>query len=824
MSTTPTPHPWLSIQAILDRALTVPPEERGNLLDEACAGDDALRREVETYLSFEEQATGFLERPLFDLIAGRPAENRIGEELGPYRLEESIAEGGMGTVYRATRVDGTFEQKVAVKILKRGFDTRAIVRGFRRERQILAGFEHPGITRLIDGGATEDGLPYLVMEDVQGRRLDEYCALHRPSLERRLGLFVDLCTAVQAAHGALVVHCDLKPANILVTAEGELKLLDFGIAKILQGEGEAATRTLLRRLGTPPYASPEQHRGDPVSTSTDVYALGGLLFELLTGEPPRRADQRQPGDPPLRLAEGSDATGSLTDSPGSRGWGWRRWREQRRLRGDLDLIVQKATALESGRRYASAQELGDDVRRFLERRPIQARPESWSYVAGRFVERNPLAVALTVLLISSLAGGATALWFQLSATTEQRDRAVALHDLSLELLEVVDPSRGESASVAVQTAMTELRHTLPELSTDDRATLLDRMGRMLHRQGFQIEARGLLLQALDLRRHHLPWDPEKVAASLNNLALVERELGDTVRAAELLNEALELQRAHGISSEISWLHHLGNLALAIEDHDPERAEGLYRQVIEGYARNLAPKSAEVAAAFNNLGQHLLKRGRYQEATPLLERARDLRAEVLGPEHAHTLSTLNNLSVLYDALGRSDEAIATARELLAQRRRRSGETHRSTDTTRITLAFFLLQQHPREGLEEAENLLRQALENRHGAGEQDHSLTLVAEGHLAAVRLALGHPAETRKSLEDLLPRIEARLGAESWRLADLRSLLGEAHLALGEIEAARPLITDTLPRIVEAKGETSPYTRNARRRLALLEASDSGRG
>jgi serine/threonine-protein kinase len=803
---------WLQIQEILDRILDRPPGERDALIADLCAGDGELEREVLAYLRYEEPATEFLEEPLIDLVAGRPAASRLGEQLGPYRLEETIAEGGMGTVYRAARTDGVVERRVAVKILKRGFDTGAIVRGFRRERQILAGFTHPSVTRLIDGGATSDGLPYLVMEDVQGLRIDEHCDRHDLGIEQRLGLFAELCAAVQAAHARLVVHCDLKPSNVLVTGEGELKLLDFGIAKLLESEGELATRTLLLGLGSPPYASPEQHRGDRVSTATDVYSLGCILYRLLATRPPPRADQRRPEDPPLRPSE--DFTPAPSSTPPDRGWIRRR---RRRLRGDLDLIVQKATALEPSQRYASVLELGDDVRRFLEQRPVQARPESFAYLARRFVQRNRITVALVAALFASVAGGAIGLYAQLARTVEQRDRAVAMQELYLEFLEVVDPSRGESESEAVRTALSKLSRALGELSPADRAVVLDRMGRVLYRQEFLVEARELHLRALALRRGELPWNPHLLAASLNNLALVELELGNQLRAGELLNESLHLQGSHGIRSEVGWLDKVNNLALVLERSAPEKAEPLFRRVLEGQERNHGRRSPEVATALNNLGQNLVRRGRYGEAAPLLQEAHDLRRELLGEDHPATVTTLANLAVLWSAREQTDRALAAAREVLERRREASGVDHPSTARAQNALAFILLREGSPESLAEAEERLRRAISIYRAQRGGKHAATLVFERNLAAVLLARGRPKEARRRLDDLLPRAEEVFPTDHWRLADVRSLWGEVLLSLGDVDPARRLIADSVPAIAAATGESSPYARDARRRLEAVE-------
>lgn len=817
MSKTPPQHRWLQIQTILDQVFDLPLGERAARLDALCDGDKVLRREVEGYLQFEDRADEFLERPLLDLIAGRSGENRHGEQLGPYCLQDPIAEGGMGTVYRALRTDGVFERQVAVKILRRGFDTGAIVRGFRRERQILAGFAHESIVRLIDGGVTEDGLPYLVMEDVEGTRLDDYCDGGGLGVEGRLALFCKLCEAVQAAHASLVVHCDLKPSNILVSDSGELKLLDFGIAKMLESEDRdatgTATGTMHLGLGTPPYASPEQHRGEPISTATDVYALGAILYRLLAQRPPLRADRRLEQDVPLRPSQGYREKVEIgrSDAGVDR-------RYHRQLTGDLDLIVQKATATQPSGRYRSAAELGDDVRRFLQHRPISARAEAPLYALQRFARRHRLAVSLTGLLLASILGGGVGLYLQLQETEAQRDRAVAMQGTLFEFLELADPSSGESPGEALRSALVKVEPAVQGLPENDRADALDRMGRFLYRHESFSEAHDLLTRALDLRRSEAEAEPRLLAASLNNLALVEIELGDSARAIEHMNEAMDLHRIHGIVSEVGLLDQWTTLALAIEGTDAAASEALFRRVLDGRKRLHGDHSSEVALALNNFGQSLVRRGDLTAALPLLEEAQSLQAQLLGPEHPTTLISLSNLAITYATHGQREKALEAARRVLALRLRDETQHHPSVARARNVLAFVLLQEGGEGSLVEAEEQLRQAIASYSARGEGKQEYLLIFERNLVATLLARGEVEAARSLLQDLLPRAVGHFQEGSWRLADLEGLEGEILLAAGDLEGAKRRIEPGLPVIVEATGEQSAYSRAARRRLNALRA------
>jgi eukaryotic-like serine/threonine-protein kinase len=282
-----TPERWQQIRGVFDEAVAIRTEERAAYLDKACASDAELRHEVESLLSSDDRAgTKFLNTPAVDFskAALSDAPNRVGRRIGAYNTLEEIGRGGMGEVYRAGRADGQYEKEVAIKLVRGGYDTASVLERFRHERQILASLDHPNIARLLDGGTTDEGIPYLVMELIEGTPIDQYCDAQKLNVTERLRLFSQVCAAVQYAHQRLVIHRDIKPGNILVTKEGVPKLLDFGIAKIL--DPAASSETTVASPMTPEYASPEQIRGEPITTATDVYSLGVVLYQLLTGRSP----------------------------------------------------------------------------------------------------------------------------------------------------------------------------------------------------------------------------------------------------------------------------------------------------------------------------------------------------------------------------------------------------------------------------------------------------------------------------------------------------------------------------------------------------------
>jgi len=431
---------WKQIEAVFEQVLALPEAARADFFKRTCDGDEELRREVDSLLDSHARAGSFIDqRSQFfsgEMLDEPGAAVEAGQLIGPYRVIREIGRGGMGAVYLAERADEQYKKQVAIKLIKRGMDTDSVLRHFRNERQILASFDHPNIARLYDGGTTETGLPYFVMEYVEGLFINAYCEEHDLSVTERLKLFREVCAAVSYAHGHLVIHRDIKRSNILITAEGVPKLLDFGIAKILQeGDGAEPLATMTGlRLMTPEYASPEQVRGEPITTASDVYSLGVVLYELLTGQSPYRATSQSPNDVARAITDSeplrpSTAVGSNRDQQlGPEVSNTRRIsvsaiRNQKLLRGDLDNIVLMALRKEPRRRYQSVEQFSEDIRRHLEARPILARKDTVGYRTAKFVRRNSVATAAALLLLLSLLGGIIATTWQAQIAKAEKGRA-----------------------------------------------------------------------------------------------------------------------------------------------------------------------------------------------------------------------------------------------------------------------------------------------------------------------------------------------------------------------------------------------------------------
>lgn len=497
------------LEKILERALEREPEARSRFLLEACPDDPGLRAEVEAILAGEAE-DGPFDR-LFDAFGGTSTAESLdalgpGERLGPYLVDRLLGRGGMGSVFLARRADGQFEQQVAIKVLRRDTIGEEPRRHFLAERQILARLSHPNIARVFDGGLTAGGRPYLVMEYVEGTPIDRYCDERRLGIRERLLLFTAVCEAVRYAHQNLVVHRDLKPGNILVTADGRPKLLDFGVAKLLaaEDEGETLTRTGWLPM-TPDYASPEQVRGDPVTTASDVYGLGAVLYELLSGHRPHRF-ARKPATEVLRVVSEveplppSAAVAAVQEGEGEEGRADRSTPEavgrardadprvlERRLRGDLDTIVLKALRKEPERRYAGAGDLAADLERYLEGRPVTARPDTLAYRASRFVRRHRTATALAAMVLLSLAGLAATMAVQAHRIARERDLAErAAELLFLRRNPEVEPDRPPAVRDA---------SSLPEDYCENNPALPP------EKQGLTLAQRNLLERAREAVRH-----------------------------------------------------------------------------------------------------------------------------------------------------------------------------------------------------------------------------------------------------------------------------------------------------------------------------------
>jgi len=466
---------WDEVERVFLAVVDLPPSEQTALLEEMCEGDPQLRTEVESMLRADTTSESVFASAFATAVKKEAASfldpSRLeGSRIGPYRLIHEIGRGGMGSVYLAARADDEYQSNVAIKLVREGFDTDFVLRRFRGERQILARLQHPNIGRLLDGGTTENEIPYLVMEYVQGSRITTYATEQRLSVEDRVRLFLPVCSAVEYAHRAFIVHRDLKPGNILVDATGAPKLLDFGISKLLHCEVPDEVDTRDVAMATPDYASPEQIVGDPVTPASDVYSLGVVLYELLTGIRPHRMAHATAQEVEREIC----LTPVARPSEAVRG----DRRLGRRLAGDLDAIILCAMRKDPQQRYASVERLASDLQRYLERRPVTARPESFGYRAAKFIQRHRAPIALAGAVTAPVLGLGGYAAYEAHISLRETRQAIASHrDLQRELAAAYarlgDLQGNTPAAVRTYSAMIEVTRTLWEADPSDPRSVAD---------------------------------------------------------------------------------------------------------------------------------------------------------------------------------------------------------------------------------------------------------------------------------------------------------------------------------------------------------------
>ena len=773
---------WIEVKRTLVELLAQSPDRRDRLLDRLCGDDEELRREVESLAAFESQLDGeFLSQPaqLPPASHGLSAELEPGQRVGAYKILRLLGEGGMGAVYLAYRADD-FHKRVALKLIRRGRINRASVLHFQRERQILAELEHPSIARLLDGGSTGDGSPYLVMEYVEGETLDQYCTAHELDFRKRLDLFRQICEAVHFAHQRQIIHRDLKPGNILVTTEGELKLLDFGIAELARegaldrGHSRGSLQSAPgHRAMTPSYASPEQLRGEAATTASDIYSLGVLLCHLLTGRlPPPAAVIEATVSEPERLSDivrstatdGGDRPAATAGLPPSNDLA-------RRLRGDLDAIAGRCLASEPRNRYDSARQLADDVRRALEHRPVAAREGGISYLSACWVRRHRVAAAAAmVMLLLAVGLTFTALrWRQTDRLHEQEALVANFVEDLLTTSRLLDSPDGPATA---EKLLERIQEWAPE-RLDLQATLALSMGRIYQERGHYHEARKLIETSLDLRRRLHPRIHEHLARGIHVLAGLLDELGEFERAEALFREALEMRRQLTGEQDEEYLYTLNNLAsLLAARGELTEAAALYRRDLELRTELYGAESPEAATALSSFGTFLFQSGDPVDAESYLRPALEIRRRLYGSEHLAVATSLKNLARVLQTLERAEESERLYREALKVQEKLRGAKHPHVAAVLRDLATLRLQR-----------------------------------GDALECELLIGR---AREVLGETLP-------AGHWRFADADSIAGGCVAAQGRFSEAEPLLRESLAILKREKGEQAMVTREALARLRKPE-------
>jgi serine/threonine-protein kinase len=670
------------IEEAFENALDLGPDQRAAWLSDRCAHDAALRAEVEALLAAHEAPPGILERRFPVAPSALVEEPLHDRRIGPYRVVRELGRGGMGVVYLAERVDGEFRREVAIKLLRNSPDAEELHRRFIAERQILASMSHPNIAQLLDGGTTDGELPYLVMEYVDGLPITLYCDRHRLEIAARLRLFVDVCRAVSSAHQNLVIHRDIKPGNILVTATGQAKLLDFGIAKLLNttigGLSLPHTRTALRVM-TPDYASPEQVRGESLTTASDVYALGIVLYELLAGRRPYHIRtgaagelhelvcEREP-DRPSTWAKRPPPSDD-PDAPGPSTIAAARDtnpdRLQRELAGDLDAIVMMALRKEPRRRYGSADLLAEDIERYLSGLPVLARHPSRAYYVGKFLRRHRTAASLGALAVLSLVVSTAVAVKQTATARRERDRATAALTHVRQALYESDettnflaglfdpnvPALGGALPGTIEELLARGSAQIQQLGDQPlvQARMLEGMGRIYETAGRFTDAKPAYERSLALRRANGGAESAEAATTLLHIANTLRLLGNYKAADSAAWQALRIsERANDPAAADAWQM---LSMLAVYHSDIRGSEAYARRSVEIRSAAYGPDDPRNAYAVEMLGGALQRLGRYEEGEQYIRRGLVLYEHGKGPNDQELIVPLYRLA----------QAVVTSRE-------------------------------------------------------------------------------------------------------------------------------------------------------------------
>jgi serine/threonine-protein kinase len=807
---------WRRVSAIFDQIVEAAPATRRDLLIELCKGDVELHHAVSALLVSDQRQAVFekgIAAAQVELADewSRAQSSEIsvvdGSRIGPWRVIRELGRGGMGIVLLVERADGQFEQRAALKLIKRGMDSEALLARFLRERQIVARLEHPQIARLLDGGITDEGLPYFAMEYVDGKPLLQHCAERQLGLAARIKLFVDICAAVQFAHRALIVHLDLKSSNVLITSDGAVKLLDFGIAKLLVDDIESTQTRESSRPLTPAFAAPEQLRGEAVSTATDVYALGAILYELLVGiRPYEFADttinelrERMNTTPPIAPSVRATAASPVSS---------------RQLRGDLDTIVLTALKREPERRYPTVDALAQDLKRCLAAEPIRARRDSAWYRVGKFTSRHRVGVALAgFAAIGLIATTSVALW-QATVAREQARRAELVTGFVIDIFRVADPQGAPGgvklsavdvldagaqrldAQLASQPqlaarfgevmgtiyvelgqydrAIALLKHAIDArrgvASDDANADLLTELGRAEYEKGDYPAAEKTVATALAQHRRDDGGSSASVARDLVLQGEIARRQGDFKKAEPLMRQALAMARANLAAPNADIAGDLNQLAVLDSDmRNLDEGTSLTEEALAMFRALYGENHIDVAENLINLGSFRMQNGHTAEALPPLEEATTIYRRLLPTDHPLLATALTTHARALDRMNRYTEAEPLYLEALAMQRRVLGNQHADVAATLNNLS--VLRMHLNDFSASAD-YSRDAIAVWVAQGKPEHPFALGSQANLSVALRESGDLVESERLIRAVLAARRRQLGDKHFLVSFTMDQLG----------------------------------------------------
>lgn len=871
------------IDSIVQRARRLEPHERAEFVRAVCAENVTLLSGVLAALGESARDPAFWDEPSDPCVDGLASSSGLeGQRLGPYRIVRKLGTGGMGDVYLAERADEEYQQQVAIKLVRAGVYSAQVHSRLRMERQILARLQHPNIARLLDGGRAPDGTPYLVMEYIDGEPIDSYCDRRQLGLEARLALVRTVCAAVHYAHQNLIVHRDLKPNNILITPSGVPKLLDFGIAKLLDTRQSLHTLAVTHmdyRVMTPAHASPEQIRGDVITTASDIYVLGVLLYELLTGRRPFQLIGTRISDLEKIICEQSPLPPSamvaktLQESPGladdiAACRSTTPARLIRDLKGDLDNIVLMAMRKDATRRYESARQLSTELERHANGQPVVATRDTWLYRTRKFVGRHALSVSAATAAILLLAAFAVITLLQAQRIARERDiaahqrsRAEQVSSFLVELFELSDPykSRGNqvtarelldigarrvstgladqpetratllatigrvygslglySDAIALQRDALESRQALFGPRHPEVAHAMAGLGAALSEQGGLGEAEQHLTRALALQRELLGPTALDLAPTLMSLGQLAQKRGALDTAERFFEQALDIYRQHRMLQKSPAASVYNDLAgLALRRGRHERAARLYKTALEIDRAALGQDHPQVGMHIQNLALTLQQQGKLAEAAPLYVQSIELLQRVLGDRHPHTLDALANYGNFLRRRGELDRAEAVLRDVLERNRTARGARHMFVGHDHVNLGHVLLEAGRPD---EAEREYRKALDIYAEALPPQHAYIAAALSGLGRALLVQGKYHSAERSLRESVEMGVATLPSDSAPLVLAKGALGLTLLQLGRRAEGASVLREAYPALTRTLGADSPQTKRIHAALTALSA------